>query len=57
MSESPSNQSPPRPTPATDHVRSQDQSLTLMLGEWVFKLLFSLFVAAASLLSLLAPRR
>jgi hypothetical protein len=44
-------------TPGTDHVRSEDNNLTVILGEWGFKALFGFLGAAATLLSLLAPRR
>ncbi len=45
-------------TTATDHVRSEDSNLTVMLGEWGFKILFAFFGAVATLLSWLAlPRR
>lgn len=44
--------------PGTEHVRSDDSNLTVMLGEWGFKLLFAFFGAVATLLSWLAlPRR
>jgi hypothetical protein len=44
-------------TPGTDHVRSEDNNLTVILGEWGFKVLFGFLGAVATLLSLLAPRR
>jgi hypothetical protein len=47
----------PGPTPGTDHVRSEDSNLTIILSEWGFKALFGFLGAAATLLSLLAPRR
>lgn len=44
-------------TPGTDHVREEENSWTLALGEWGFKALFAFFGAAATLLSLLGPLR
>ncbi|MCG6986011.1 MAG: hypothetical protein LJE61_12540 [Thiocapsa sp.] len=46
---------PSTPTPGTDHVRSEDDNLTVLLGEWGFKVLFRFLGAAATLLSALAP--
>lgn len=46
----------PSQTPATDHVRAEDNNLVFILGEWGFKALFLFLGATASLLSLLAPR-
>lgn len=47
---------PSAPTPGTDHVRSEENNLTVLLGEWGFKALFRFLGAAATLLSALAPR-
>jgi hypothetical protein len=44
-------------TPGTDHVRSEDSNLTVILGEWGFKVLFGFFGVMATLLSMLAPSR
>ncbi|MFB1489502.1 MULTISPECIES: hypothetical protein [unclassified Thiocapsa] len=44
-------------TPGTDHVRSEDSNLTVILGEWGFKVLFAFLGAAATALSLFAPHR
>lgn len=42
----------------TEHVRSEDNNLTVVLGEWGFKALFAFFGAVATLLSWLSlPRR
>ncbi len=61
MQHTPSEPQPATPlsghTPGTDHVRSEDNNLTVILGEWGFKVLFAFLGAAATLLSLLAPRR
>ncbi|UHD16950.1 hypothetical protein [Thiocapsa bogorovii] len=61
MQHTPSEPQPATPmsgqTPGTDHVRSEDSNLTVFLGEWGFKALFAFLGAAATLLSLLAPRR
>jgi hypothetical protein len=56
----PERQPTPQPqgqTPGTDHVRSEDNNLTVILGEWGFKVLFGFLGGMATLLSLLAPRR
>lgn len=45
------------PTPGTDHVREEENSLIVTLGERGFKLLFAFFGVAATLLSLLHPLR
>lgn len=61
MQQQPSKPQPAAPmsgqTPGTDHVRSEDSNPAVILSDWSFNVLFGFLGAAATLRSLIKPRR